>query len=138
MTEWQGTVSSEHDSVILVELRKSRQEHTEAAGDNKSAMARLEKNMKELKDRTTFLEQSAVHMEERIGNTEDRTTRLERSAAFLLQQTAKLSEKCEDLESQMRRNNIRIHGIPEGAEKNNTIGFIKGLIKSKIQSTGNM
>uniref|UniRef100_A0A3B4URD3 L1 transposable element RRM domain-containing protein n=1 Tax=Seriola dumerili TaxID=41447 RepID=A0A3B4URD3_SERDU len=131
----QEPVSSERDSVILRELRKLRQEHAEAADDNKRALARLENNMKELMERTTSLEQKAEHMEERIGNTEDRTTRLERSAAFLLQQTAKLSVKCDDFESRLRRNNIRIHGIPEGAEKNDTIGFVTGLIKSKIQIT---
>ncbi len=127
----QGAASHEHDSVILEELRKLRQEHAEAVGDNKRAMARLEKNIKEVMERTTSLEQRAGHMEERIGETEDRTARLERSAVFLLQQTAKMSAKCDDLESRMRSNNIRIHGIPEGAEKNDTIGFITGLIKSK-------
>lgn len=137
-TERRESASSEHDSVILMELRKLRQEHAEAASDNKRAMARLETNMKELMERTASLEQRAGHMEERIGNTEDRATRLERSAAFLLQQTAKLSVKCDDLESRMRRNNIRIHGIPEGAEKNDTIDFITGLIKSKIQIADDM
>lgn len=134
----QVPVSSEPDSVILMELRKLIQEHAEVADDNKKALARLENNMKEQMQRTTALEQRTEHMEERIGNTEDRTTRLERSAAFLLQQTAKLSVKCDDFESRLRRNNIRIHGIPEGAEKDDTIGFVTGLIKSKIQSTEDM
>lgn len=117
--------------VILVELRKLRQEHAEIASDNKRAIARLETNMKEVMERTG-------QVEERIGNTEDRATRLERSAAFLLKQTAKLSVKCDDLESRMRRNNIRIHGIPEGAEKNDTIDFITGIIKLKIQIADDM
>ncbi len=119
-TGLQGAASHEHDSVILEELRKLRQEHAEAVGDNKRAMARLEKNIKEVMERTASLEQRAGHMEERIRETEDWTARLERSAAFLLQQTAKMSAKCDDLESRMRRNNIWIHGIPEGAEKNDT------------------
>ena len=66
-------------------------------------MARLEKNKKEFMERTTSLKQRVGHMEERIGDTEDRTAQLELSAAFLLQQTAKLSVKCNDLESRMRR-----------------------------------
>lgn len=49
---------------------------------------------------------------------------------------AKLSAKSDDLESRMRCNNIPIHGIPEGAEKNNIIDFITRLIKSNNQSTG--
>ena len=87
----QEPVSSESDSVILMELRKFRQEHAEAVDNNKKAMARLENNMKELMGRTTALEQRAEHMEERVGNMEDRATRLERSTAYLLQQTAKIS-----------------------------------------------
>lgn len=67
-TERRESASSEHDSVILMELRKLRQEHAEAASDNKRAMARLETNMKELMERTASLEQRAGHMEERIGN----------------------------------------------------------------------
>lgn len=34
----------------------------------------------------------------------------------------------------MRRNNIRIYGIPEGDEKNDIIDFITRLIKSNIQT----
>ncbi|KAK1885755.1 LINE-1 type transposase domain containing protein 1 [Dissostichus eleginoides] len=74
-----------------------------------------------------------VNTEERLGDTEDRTARLERSVAFLLHQGAKLAAKCEDLESRSRRNNVRIHGIPEGSEKNDTIGFISGFIRSSLQ-----
>lgn len=123
--------AGEQDSVILAELRRLRQKHTEAANDNKKALARLETNMKELVERTTSLEQQVGHVEERLGDTEDKTARLERMAAFLLHQEAKLAAKCDDLES--RRNNIWIHGIPEGSEKKDTIGFITDFIHSSLQ-----
>lgn len=71
--EWTKSASNEHDSVML-ELRKLKQEHIEAASDNKRAMARLEKNMKELMERRPSLEQRAGHMEERLENTDDRAT----------------------------------------------------------------
>lgn len=134
-TKQQEPVSGESDSVILMELCKLRKEHAEAADDNKKALTRVENNLKELMGRTTALEQRAEHMEERVGNVEDRTTRLERSTAYLLHQTAKLSVRGDDFESRMRRNNIRIHGIPEGAEKDDTIGFVTDLIKSEIENT---
>lgn len=86
-------VSEEPDSVILRELRKLRQEHAEASGNNK-----------------------------KHRNTEDRMTWVERVAAFLFQETTKLAVKCDDLESRMRRNNICIHGFPDGVEKNDSIG----------------
>lgn len=44
-------VSREHDSAVLRELRKLRQEHAEAAGDNKRALAGLEMSMRELMDK---------------------------------------------------------------------------------------
>lgn len=125
--------AGEQDSVILVELRRLRQEHTEAANDNKTALARLETYMKELVERTTSLEQQVERVEERLGDTEDKTARLERMAAFLLHQEAKLAAKCEDLDSRTRRNNIRIHGIPEGSEKNDMIGFVTDFIHSSLQ-----
>lgn len=83
-------------TLIPAELRRLRQEHTEAAEDNKKALARLETNMKELMERTTSLEQQVKHVEERLGNTEDKTARLERMASFLLHKEAKLTAKCED------------------------------------------
>ncbi|KAK1882645.1 LINE-1 type transposase domain containing protein 1 [Dissostichus eleginoides] len=126
-------VSGEEDSVILAEIRKLRNEHTEAANDNKEALARLDNVFKELVERTALLEQRVVNAEERQGDTEDRTARLERSVAFLLHQETKLAAKCDDLESRSRRNNVRIHGIPEGSEKNDTIGFISGFIRSSLQ-----
>ncbi|TKS74092.1 hypothetical protein D9C73_008173 [Collichthys lucidus] len=123
--------ASEQDSVILAELRRLRKEHTEAANDNKKAMARLETNMKELVERTASLEQQVEHVEERLGDMEDKTARLERVAAFLLHQEAKLVAKCEDLESRAIRNNIRINGIPEGSEKNDMIRFAFANLKDK-------
>lgn len=63
---------SEQDSIILAEIRKLRQEHTEAAKDNKTRLARLESNMKELVERKALLEQQTVEMEERLGDNEDR------------------------------------------------------------------
>ncbi|KAA8580424.1 hypothetical protein FQN60_005959 [Etheostoma spectabile] len=63
--------------------------------------------MKELMERTTSLEQQVGHIEERLGDTEDKMARLERMAAFLLYQEAKLTAKCDDLESQ-HNTDIRI------------------------------
>ncbi|CAK6984408.1 hypothetical protein KUCAC02_029889, partial [Scomber scombrus] len=58
------TVGGEEDSVILAELRKLRQEHTEAAIDNKNALVRLETNLKEIMERTASLEQRTGDVEE--------------------------------------------------------------------------
>ncbi|KAI4792266.1 hypothetical protein KUCAC02_033494 [Chaenocephalus aceratus] len=126
-------VSGEEDSVILAEIRKLRNEHTEVANDTKEALTRLDNVLKDMVERTALLEQRMVKTEERLGDTEDRMARLERSVAFLLHQEAKLAAKCDDLESRSRRNNVRIHGIPEGSEKNDTIRFIYGFIGNTLR-----
>lgn len=84
--------NGEQDSLILSELRRLRQEHTEVVNDSKKALARLETNMKELGERTASLEQQTVNMEERLGDTEDRKDQL----PFYF---TKLSAKC-DMQSQ--------------------------------------
>lgn len=128
-----GVDGGEQDSVILAELRKLRQEHTEAANENRKALVRLETNVGELVERTASLERRTVEVEDRLGETEDRAARLERSVAFLLHQEAMLTAKCDDLESRSRRNNIRIHGIPEGAERDDTISFVTDFIRSTLK-----
>ncbi|KAL6481133.1 hypothetical protein MHYP_G00092130 [Metynnis hypsauchen] len=72
-------------------------------------------------------------MEERLGNMEDKTTQLEKSVSFLMRQELNLAAKCDDLESRLRRNNIRIHGIPEGSEKKDVIGFISNFLCSTLR-----
>ena len=56
------TRRGEQDSVILTKLSKLRQEHTDAAIDNKKALVRLEINLKELVERTASLELRTVDM----------------------------------------------------------------------------
>lgn len=72
-------------------------------------------------------------MEERVSEAEDRAARLERAIAFLLLREVKLSAKCEDLESRLRRNNICINGIPEGAKNKDTVGFVTQFIRSILK-----
>ncbi|KAL7383752.1 hypothetical protein ABVT39_016910 [Epinephelus coioides] len=70
-----GPVGREQDSVILAELSKLRQEHTEATNDNKNALVRLETNLKELVERTVLLELRTVDMEERSTGLDPKSSR---------------------------------------------------------------
>ena len=72
-------VSGEEDLVILAEIRKLRNEHTDAANENKEALTRLDNVFKEMVEITALSEQRMVNTEERLGDTENRTARLERS-----------------------------------------------------------
>lgn len=62
--------NDDRDSAILHEIWGLQKEHAEAVGDNKKTLARLEKYMKELMERTSSLEQKAAHMEEKLGNND--------------------------------------------------------------------
>ncbi|CAL9698093.1 unnamed protein product [Knipowitschia caucasica] len=78
------------------------------------------------------LEKRTSELETRVGNTEDRMTQLEKAVVYLLQSEAKVAAKCNELEARGRRKNIRIHGVEERAEKNDVVGFVKELIRSKL------
>ncbi|KAK5936002.1 hypothetical protein CgunFtcFv8_021308 [Champsocephalus gunnari] len=58
----------------------------------------------------------------------DDITRLQTEVARLTADTAKLSDKCEDLEGRSRRNNIRMIGVPEGKEGTRPREFISQLL----------
>lgn len=55
------------------------------------------------------------------------------AARYLLHHNIDLSVKCEDPQNRLSRNNIRIFQIPEGSEGNDTIGFVKQLIKETLK-----
>ena len=57
----------------------------------------------------------------------------ERAIHYLLQKEAKLSAKCEDLESRAKRNNLRIYGVKEGEESNDMIKFISNLMRTSLE-----
>lgn len=44
-----------------------------------------------------------------------------------------LNDKCEDLEGRSRRNNIRLIGVPEGAEVPRLTNFIAQLLKDTLK-----
>lgn len=72
-------------------------------------------------------------VEQRMSDTEDKTLQHERAIRYLLHREAKLSAKCEDLESRARRNNLRIYGVKEGEEQNDMINFITNLIRTSLE-----
>uniref|UniRef100_A0AAV2M576 Uncharacterized protein n=1 Tax=Knipowitschia caucasica TaxID=637954 RepID=A0AAV2M576_KNICA len=55
--------------------------------------------------------------EKRIGDTEERIQYMEEATCELIQFCKKLKEKQVDQEGRARRDNVRLHGIKEGAEK---------------------
>lgn len=62
----------------------------------------------------------------------DRITELESAISTLQKQVGHLDAKCEDLEGRSRRNNIRLVGLPEGAEGTHPTEFVAHLLQSLL------
>ena len=105
------------ESEMLAELKKLRQENSESFKDTKLSLNRLESSMTEMKQQIEQLDERITTAENRVSATEDRSIRQERAVGYLLRREASLAAKCDDMENRLRRNNIRLYGIREGAEK---------------------
>lgn len=104
-------------AAVLTELRNLRKEHTEASRDTKTTLYRVESTLNDVMEGTAKLEQQVVEVA---------------TIRYLLCREAKLSAKCEDLESRARRNNLRIYGVKEGEERNDMINFITNLMRTSL------
>lgn len=61
-----------------------------------------------------------------------RITELEANVGSLTTRVTYLDNRCEDLEGRMRRNNIRLLGIPEGVEGPRPTEFVAGLLQELL------
>lgn len=62
----------------------------------------------------------------------DQLAALEATVSTLQKQASMLTDKCEDLEGRARRNNIRLVGVPEGAEGGQPTEFVSQLLKDTL------
>lgn len=78
------------------------------------------------------LRSRATESEQRLSTTED--TMAEHGVALRTLQTKvkALEYRAEDAENRNRRNNLRIIGLPEGAEGNNPTSFIEGMLRELL------
>ncbi len=108
--------------LILQELRDFRQ-------DNKS---QLEEIKGEITRTNTRLEEA----EDRIEKAEERIQNVEGVLAEMLKLQAQMETKLTEQESRSRRENIRLYGIPEGAEKDSAtvIEFIEKLLGDNLDN----
>ncbi|KAK7901502.1 hypothetical protein WMY93_018271 [Mugilogobius chulae] len=130
--------AEENMASVLAVLKTFRKEHADASKETKATLSRVEVTLKEVVERTTILEQQMADTHQRVSDTEDQLQRHERAIRYMLQREAKLSTKCEDLESRARRNNLRVYGIREGEEKNDMIHFITGMIRTALKLPDNL
>lgn len=83
-----------------------------------SAIQEVKQEVKEFSDRLS-------NAEHRISDTEDQVSVLQNTVDTLQQQVKLLGVKLEDQENRSCRNNVRLVGLPEGAEGSDTVGFLE-------------
>lgn len=113
---------------ILNEIRAFR---TETSGN----FVALRKEVSDLRKELGDIKKRMDAAEHRLSESEDNERNSTRVMIHMLQQQTLLKEKCEDLESRSRRNNIRIYSVPEKSEGNNMIDFVSNLIREQLGVT---
>lgn len=106
--------------LILQELRDFRQ-------DNKT-------QMEEIKEELTRTNTKLEEAEERIEKAEERLQNVEDIVSEMLKLHAQTEARLTDQESRSRRENIRLYGIPEGAERDSSsvIVFVEQLLRDNL------
>ncbi|KAE8291543.1 hypothetical protein D5F01_LYC08898 [Larimichthys crocea] len=89
---------------------------------------KLKANKDELQDQKKSFNEAQTHIEElEAFNLEAKDTLL-----TTLHEQRKLQDKLTDLEGRSRRNNVRIFGVPEGAEGDSVPRFVEELLQRKL------
>lgn len=107
-------------SIILQELRDFRR-------DNKTQLEDIKEEITKTNIRLDEAEERIVKVEDRIQNTED-------IILEMIKLQAQMEAKITDQESRLRRENIRIYGIPEEAENDSPsmIEFVEKLLGDNL------
>lgn len=124
--------SNNDESELLVELRKLRRENGDAFQETKQSLNRLETSVGEIKQQMEKLNERLTTVEHRVSNAEDRSIRHERALGYLLRREARLTAKQDDMENRLRRNNIRVYGIPEEAEGKEMVPFMVEFFRTTL------
>lgn len=88
--------------------------------------------MGEIKQQMEKLDKRLTTVEHRVSNAEDRSIRHERALGYLLRREARLTAKQDDMENRLRRNNIRVYGIPEEAEGKEMVPFMVEFFRTTL------
>ncbi len=111
------------DSVLIPALRELR-EDTQATN----------KSVKELREELEAIATTAKQTRDRVDSVQAAAREDRRTVTDLRNQLERLTEKMTDIEDRSRRNNVRLVGLPEGAEGSNAAGFLRVNLSKWIPS----
>ncbi len=100
------------DSVLIPALRELRED-----------IQATNKSVKELREEFEAIATAAKQTRDRVNSAQ--AAAREDRRAVLRNQLERLTEKMTDIEDRSRRNNVRLVGLPEGADGPNAAGFLR-------------
>ncbi len=111
------------DSVLIPALRELRED-----------IQATNKSVKELREEFEAIATAAKQTRNRIDSVQAAAREDRRTVTDLKNQLERLTEKMTDIEDRCRRNNVRLVGLPEGAEGPDTAGFLRVNLSKWIPS----
>lgn len=131
------TISNMADlSAVLAELKSLRSEFgskldsiDDRLGKMANSVTALENSMSEVKQNVAANTTRMEEAENRIMSAEEQLEKTTANLTNAMKRIAYLETKTEDLENRSRRNNLRLFGLREGAEGNQTLlDFIQKML----------
>ncbi len=92
------------------------------------------KSVKELREELEAIATTVKQTRDRVDSVQAAAREDRRAVTDLRNQLERLTEKMTDIEDRSRRNNIRLVGLPEGAEGSNAAGFLRVNLSKWIPS----
>ncbi len=111
------------DSMLIPALRELRQD-----------IQATNKSVKELREEFEAIVTTAKQTRDRVDSVQADAREDRRAVTDLKSQLERLTEKMTDIEDRGRRNNVRLVGLPEGAEGTNAAGFLRVNLSKWIPS----
>ncbi len=111
------------DSVLIPALRELRED-----------IQATNKSVKELREEFEAIATATKQTRDRVDSVQAAAHEDRRTVTDLRNQLERLTEKMTDMEDRCRRNNVRLVGLPEGAEGPNAAGFLRANLSKWIPS----
>ncbi|RVE58376.1 hypothetical protein OJAV_G00209010 [Oryzias javanicus] len=126
--EQTGTTGGSDASLggIMTAINNMKTEFSSRFDDISAAIEGVRKDIKDCSERV-------AQAEVRISATEDNVTELYGRMKRLEGKNKELEDKVLDLEARSRRSNVRLVGLPEGAEGSDICGFLEGWIPEVLE-----
>ncbi len=117
------TIRDAVDSVLTPALRELR-----------AGIQATNNSVKELRAELEALASAAKQTRDRVDSIQAAAREDRRTVTDLRNQLERLTEKMTDIEDRSRRNNVRLVGLPEGAECSDAAGFLRANLSKWIPS----